>query len=197
VEHATPEAGSKQSKFKLTHYPFSIVGRPSAADDAPSKWKSDRDVQRPARVFAARVEIVAVLELGGANDRLPANTPAGRVQSPARRIVADIGRDPQGVHETHHRPRTGQRRSARERERPQFILRVCCCVPPSVPRQTERLRMAIPSPFPMAFIVFAPIRHLHRRAIRFARGQRNEAAKFALCYGPQVCLPCTDQDFYG
>lgn len=31
---------------------------------------------------------------------------------------------------------------------------------------------------------------------RFSRRWRNEAAKFALCYGPQSCSPFTDKDFY-
>jgi len=31
---------------------------------------------------------------------------------------------------------------------------------------------------------------------RFSHEERNEAAKFALCYGPQSCLPFTDKDFY-
>jgi hypothetical protein len=31
---------------------------------------------------------------------------------------------------------------------------------------------------------------------RFSRKSCNEAAKFALCYGPQSCSPFTDKDFY-
>jgi len=56
------------------------------------------------------------------------------------------------------------------REAPHFTLRICAYVPPSIPRQIERLFTAIASPFTLAFIVFAAIRHLYCHANRFMRG---------------------------
>ena len=44
------------------------------------------------------------------------------------------------------------------------------------------------SPFPLAFTVFALVRHPYRHHRRFSGGQRHEAAKFALCYGPKRLL---------
>jgi hypothetical protein len=61
-------------------------------------------------------------------------------------------------------------------------------VPPSVPRQTERLHMTVPSPFTLAFTIFALARHPQLHARRFSHGSCNEAAKFALCYGPEGSL---------
>jgi hypothetical protein len=61
-------------------------------------------------------------------------------------------------------------------------------VPSSVPRWTERLPSAIPSPSVLAFAISAQARHPHFHANRFMRGSRNEAAKFALCYGPVELL---------
>ena len=61
-------------------------------------------------------------------------------------------------------------------------------VPSSVPRWTERLPSAIPSPSVLAFAISAQARHPHFHANRFIRGSRNEAAKFALCYGPVELL---------
>ena len=81
-------------------------------------------------------------------------------------------------------------------EGPHFTLRVCSSVPPSVPRWTRRLHLAVASPPALAFAVFAPARHPHCRANRFARGPCNEAAKFASCCGPEDCLPFTGKDFY-
>ncbi len=61
-------------------------------------------------------------------------------------------------------------------------------VPSSVPRQTERLHLAVASPFPLAFAFFAQARHLCRHHRRFPGEQRHEAAKFTLCYGPKRLL---------
>jgi hypothetical protein len=47
----------------------------------------------------------------------------------------------------------------RSREGPQFTLRVCPIVPPPGPRRTERSRMAVASPFTVAFTVIAAVRH--------------------------------------
>jgi hypothetical protein len=81
-------------------------------------------------------------------------------------------------------------------EGPHFTLRVCSSVPPSVPRWTRRLQLTVASPPALAFAVFASARHPHCRAIRFARGRCNEAAKFASCCGPEDCSPFTGKDFY-
>jgi hypothetical protein len=60
-------------------------------------------------------------------------------------------------------------------------------VPPSVPRRTERLRSAVASPLALAFALSAGARHhASPRAPVLAR-RRNEASKFALCYGPVDC----------
>jgi len=64
------------------------------------------------------------------------------------------------------RPRMGWMR-----ELPHFAPRVFPFVPPSVPRQTRRLPMAVPSPPAPAFAPFAVARRLHRRARRFPRGR--------------------------
>jgi len=61
-------------------------------------------------------------------------------------------------------------------------------VPPSVPRWTDRVRVAVPSPVALAFTFFAEARHPHGPRRRFSRGWRNEAAKFASCYGPAGLL---------
>ena len=74
------------------------------------------------------------------------------------------------------------------REGPQFNLCVCPSVPPSVPRWTVWMHLAVPSPHALAFVVFAETRHPRRHSSRFARGLRNEAATFALCYGPESLL---------
>jgi len=74
------------------------------------------------------------------------------------------------------------------REAPQFAPRVFPSVPPSVPRWTERLHMAVSSPFALAFAISAQARHPQPHTRRFSRGKRNEAAKFALYYGPEGSL---------
>ena len=61
-------------------------------------------------------------------------------------------------------------------------------VPPSVPRWTDRVHLAVPSSVALAFTFFAEARHPHAPRRRFSRGSRNEAAKFALCYGPTGLL---------
>jgi len=74
-------------------------------------------------------------------------------------------------------------------ERLPNLLRVSLpSVPPSVPRWTERLHMAVSSPFALAFAISAQARHPQPHTRRFSRGKRNEAAKFALYYGPEGSL---------
>ena len=58
----------------------------------------------------------------------------------------------------------------RLREVPHFILRVCVNVPPSVPRWTERLHLAVASPLVQAFALSARARHPYLHAHRFSRG---------------------------
>ena len=81
-------------------------------------------------------------------------------------------------------------------EGPHFTPRVYSSVPPSVPRWTQRLPLTVASPSALAFAESAPAWHPHCRAIRFTRGRCNEAAKFALCCGPEDCSPFTGKDFY-
>ena len=61
-------------------------------------------------------------------------------------------------------------------------------VPSSVPRRARRLPLTVPSPSVLAFAIFAQARHPQSHARRFMRGSCNEAAKFALCYGPEGLL---------
>jgi len=61
-------------------------------------------------------------------------------------------------------------------------------VPPSVPRWTDRVPVAVPSSIALAFAFSAEARHPHPPTRRFSRGLRNEAAKFASCYGPTELL---------
>jgi len=61
-------------------------------------------------------------------------------------------------------------------------------VPPSVPRGTDRVHLAVPSSIALAFALSAEARHPHVPRRRFSRGLRNEAAKFASCYGPAGLL---------
>ena len=61
-------------------------------------------------------------------------------------------------------------------------------VPPPVPRWTDRVRLAVPSSIALAFAFSAEARHPRAHARRFSRGLRNEAAKFASCYGPTGLL---------
>ncbi len=61
-------------------------------------------------------------------------------------------------------------------------------VPPSVPRRAKWLHTAVTSPSVIAFAQSAQTRHPQPHARRFSRGKRNEAAKFALCYGPVELL---------
>jgi hypothetical protein len=75
-----------------------------------------------------------------------------------------------------------------DREGPQFTLCVCPSVPSSVPRWTVRVRLTVPSPLVLAFVISVETRHPQRHGNRFTRGQRIEAAKFALCYGPARLL---------
>jgi hypothetical protein len=72
-----------------------------------------------------------------------------------------------------------------EGERLPNLLRLSLStVPPSVPRWTRGVPLTVPSPSALAFTIFAQVRHPHAHARRFSRGERNEAAKFASCYGP-------------
>jgi hypothetical protein len=59
---------------------------------------------------------------------------------------------------------------SRRREGPQFILRVCTNVPSSVPRRTERLHLAVATPFVQAFAISVLARHPWYPRIPVPRG---------------------------
>lgn len=61
-------------------------------------------------------------------------------------------------------------------------------VPFYVPRRAKRLHLTVPSPSVLAFAAFAQARHPHSLTRRFMRGSCNEAARFALCCGPEESL---------
>ncbi len=61
-------------------------------------------------------------------------------------------------------------------------------VPPLGPRRTERVPLAVASPLVVAFAISARARHPQPHALRFLRGKRNEANKFAYRYGPMRLL---------
>jgi hypothetical protein len=60
--------------------------------------------------------------------------------------------------------------------------------PPSVPRRTIWLPLAVPSPSLLAFAFSVQARHPQPHTRRFSRGKCNESAEFALCYGPEESL---------
>ncbi len=80
------------------------------------------------------------------------------------------------------RPRMGWYRQI-----PQFAPRICNSVPSSVPRRSCRVHLVVSSPTVIAFAISAVARQPHPHTRRFSRGSCNEAAKFALCYGPESC----------
>ena len=82
------------------------------------------------------------------------------------------------------------------REGPHFIPRVCVNVPPSLPRQTKWVHLAVASPPVQAFTVSVPVRHPHSPRTSVPTRLYFEAAKFALCCGPLTGSPFTDKDFY-
>ena len=71
---------------------------------------------------------------------------------------------------------------------PNLLRMSLSTVPPSGPRRAERLPTTVPSPPVLAFAISARARHPQPHARRFSRGQRNEASKFTLCYGPVELL---------
>ena len=74
-------------------------------------------------------------------------------------------------------------------ERLPNLLRVSLSsVPSYVPRRARRLLLTVPSPSVLAFATFALARHPQSHTRRFSRGSCNEAARFALCYGPEELL---------
>jgi hypothetical protein len=90
-------------------------------------------------------------------------------------------------------PRSG---SSRCREAPQFTLPVLLPVPSYVPRQTRGLPSTVSSPPALAFARSAPARHLQIPPLPVSRWACNEAATFALCYGPVSCSLSTGKSFY-
>jgi hypothetical protein len=65
------------------------------------------------------------------------------------------------------------------REGPHFYLRVCVPVPPSVPRWTGRVHLAVPSPPAQAFAISAVARRPQPPRPSVPTRLRHEAAKFA------------------
>jgi hypothetical protein len=61
-------------------------------------------------------------------------------------------------------------------------------VPSYVPRRAKRLHSTVPSPSVLAFATFAQARHPQSHTRRFSHRSCNEAARFALCYGPEESL---------
>jgi len=86
--------------------------------------------------------------------------------------------------------------SSRYREAPQFTPRIFLTMPSYVPRQTRWLPSTVPSPSALAFATSAQARHLHLPPPPVLGWLRNEAATFALCYGPVSCLLFTGKSFY-
>ena len=74
------------------------------------------------------------------------------------------------------------------REGPQFTLPVCLSVPSSVPRQTERLHLAVSSSSAWAFPISVKGRRLQIPRAPVPAWLCNEAAKFTLWYGPEELL---------
>ncbi len=126
-------------------------------------------------------------------------SPAGYAVSPDPRLLwphPKLSASPAGLSSSSRQvfaPRSG---GSRYREAPQFTPRVSLTVPSSVPRQTRWPLSTVSSPSALAFAFSAQARHLHFPPRRFPRGMCNEAATFALCYGPVSCLPFTGKGFY-
>jgi len=71
---------------------------------------------------------------------------------------------------------------------PNLLCLSVSSVPPSVPRQTGRLLLAVASSPALAFPTFELGRHLHAPRVPVPAWLVNEAAKFALCYSPEESL---------
>ena len=71
---------------------------------------------------------------------------------------------------------------------PNLLCLSVSSVPPSVPRQTGRLHWAVASSSALAFPISVVGRHLHAPRVPVPAWLCNEAAKFALCYGPEESL---------
>ena len=71
---------------------------------------------------------------------------------------------------------------------PNLLRMSLSSVPPYVPRRAKRLHSTVPSPSVLAFATFAQARHPQSQTRRFSHRSCNEAARFALCYGPEESL---------
>ena len=71
---------------------------------------------------------------------------------------------------------------------PNLLCLSVSSVPSSVPRQTGRLHLAVPSSSALAFPISVVGRHLHSPRVPVPAWPCNEAAKFALCYGPEELI---------
>jgi hypothetical protein len=81
-------------------------------------------------------------------------------------------------------PLPGTLAQARAERFPNLLCLSLSSVPPSLPRQTERLLLAIPSSPTLAFPWFAKGRHLHCHAIRSRHGLRSRGCKVRLMLRP-------------
>ncbi len=82
------------------------------------------------------------------------------------------------------------------RELPQFTLHIFSTVPSSVPRRSWRLHLTVPYTASIGFRLLRKGSAHASRARWFSQWECNEAAKFALCYGPVDCLPFSSKGFY-
>ena len=64
------------------------------------------------------------------------------------------------------------------------------------PRNNDCMHATVASTITLAFLNSAKSRLAHSHDSRFVHEKRNEAAKFALCYGLETCSPYTDKGFY-
>ena len=81
------------------------------------------------------------------------------------------------------------------REGPHFQLRVCLSVPPSVPRWTERVQLAVSSPLVQAFAISGLARHPHPRARRFSHGSVSRLQSSLHAAARQVARPSPTRTF--
>jgi hypothetical protein len=126
-------------------------------------------------------------------------SPGSYVVSPDPRLLwphPKLSASPTGLFASSRRAFVLPSGSNRYREAPQFTPRVSLTVPPYVPRQTKWLLSTVSSPPTLAFAFSAHSRHLLFPWLRYSHGMCNEAATFALCYGPVSCLPYTGKGFY-
>ncbi len=82
------------------------------------------------------------------------------------------------------------------RELPQFTPHIFSTVPSSVPRRFGRLPSTVPYAARIGFRLLRRGSAHASHARWFPQWKCNEAAKFALCFGPVDCLPFSSMGFY-